>query len=558
MIVRARVGVLMDSLRCPRYLLDTLTRLAADQNVELHLLQNAPHRLTGLARVREKIRQVGLLRFSSIVFFTTIEYLEQKAFSAMIPGVRRHFEEVDLDPAMFASSTLLTPAFSRSRISVIYPDDDVERIRGLQLDLILRGTGTGIYRGSILTAATNGIISFHHGDNRWNRGGPPGFWEVFFKRAATGFIIQILTEQLDGGDVIFRGEAPTKRSYTENMVNLFDVANPFMARIISDYAATKRLPPVLPRAPFSTGLLKTPKFSVTVRYVARMVLLFLALVTKRKVLGRHLRWSVGFVPSDWKEANLAKGCVIRNPRGRFLADPFVARREAQTAIFVEDYHYSSRKGVISAVRVLPDGAYEIIPGVLEEDFHLSFPYLFEYAGELYMVPESHESQSIRLYKCMRFPDKWEYQMDLMAGVSAVDTMVFEHAGAWWLLTNIAPENSQEHGSALYAFRADTPLSARWQEHVANPVQFSATFGRNGGLLKGRHGETYRVRQRYGYAKYGVGASIAKIAQLDEHVYREEVYCEIEPHFMSGLVGTHHLHSDGTHTVFDFVREETLK
>jgi hypothetical protein len=558
MTVRAKVGVIMDSQKCPQYLFDTLSRLSADRNVELHLLQNRPHRLAGLPRVKEKVRQVGPFRFVSILFFNAIEYLEQKLFSAILPGVRRHFEERDLDPELFASTTLLTPIFSRSRINVTYPADDIERIRGLGLDLILRGTGTGIYKGETLKAAREGIISFHHGDNRWNRGGPPGFWEVYLRKAATGFIIQMLTDQLDGGDVIFRGEVPTRRSYTENMVNLFDAANPFMARIISDYAATKRLPPVLPKAPLSTALLRTPKFSVTARYVARMAALFLSLVIKRKVLGRHLRWSVGFVVSDWKDANLAKVRVIRNPPGRFLADPFVASRGTQTAIFVEDYHYASRKGVISAVRLLPDGGHEIVPGVLEEDFHLSFPYLFEYEGELYMVPESHESHSIRLYRCTRFPDKWEYQMDLMAGVSAVDSMVFEHSGAWWLLTNIAPENSQEHGSALYAFRADTPLSARWRDHAANPVQFSATFGRNAGLLRGRDGGTFRVRQRYDYAKYGLGTSIAKVEQLDERVYREEHYCDIEPHFMSGLAGTHHLHSDGKFTVFDFVREETLK
>ncbi len=548
----------MDSLMCERYLFDTLTRLSSDRGIELHLLQNNIQKRVGLARVAEKIRQVGLLRFVSIAFFNSIEYLEQKAFSAVSPSIRRHFERSGLDASMFASTLVLNPVFSRTRVSVDYPDEDIERIRALDLDLILRGNGTGVYKGKILSVSKDGIISFHHGDNRWNRGGPPGFWEVYLMKAATGFVIQILNEQLDAGDIIFRGEAPTKRSYTENMVNLFEIANPFMAMMIIAYAATGVLPASLPKCPCSNALLRTPKFSVTLRYLMRTAALFLTLVFKRKVLGRHMRWSVAFVESDWRDANLSKGRVIRNPPGRFLADPFVASRGAETVIFVEDYHFSTGKGMISAVRLRPDGSYEILPGVLKEDFHLSFPYLFEYKGELYMIPESQNARSIRLYRCARFPDSWEYEMDLMKDVWAVDSMVFERSGTWWLLTSIAPENSEDIGPALHAFSAKSPLSAEWRAHAGNPVRFSATSGRNAGLLRGREGETFRVRQRYGYNQYGAGASVAKLEGINEAIYEEITYCEIEPHFLKGLAGTHHMHSDGKITVFDFVKEESLR
>jgi methionyl-tRNA formyltransferase len=558
MIAGAKVGVLMDSLKCPQYLFDILTRLSGEPNVELHLLRNGSHGKAGLARVMEKIRQVGLTRFVSIAFFNSIEYLERKAFSAIFPRIRRHFGTRELETTQFASTLLLSPVFSKSRISVVYPDEDIERIRALELDLILRGNGTGIYKGNILKAAKEGIISFHHGDNRWNRGGPPGFWEVFLEKPATGFVIQILNDRLDAGDVIFRGEAPTKRSYTENVVNLFEVANPFMAEIIAGYAATGVLPATLPKSPCSNALLRTPKSSVTFRYLVRMAVLFASLGLKRKILGLHSRWSVAFVESDWKDANLSKAKVIRNPPGRFLADPFVASRGGESVIFVEDYDYSRGKGVISAVRLLPDGSYEIVPGVVEEDFHLSFPYLFEFAGGLYMIPESQHARSIRLYQCSRFPDRWEYKMDLMKEVWAVDSMVFEHSGRWWLLTNIAPENSDEIGPALHAFSADSPLSIEWRAHSGNPVQFSAVFGRNGGLLKGQDGEIFRVRQRYGYNRYGAGSSVAKIEELTDQSYLEKSYCEIEPHFFERVGGTHHMHCDGRITVFDFFKEESLK
>ena len=64
-------------------------------------------------------------------------------------------------------------------------------------------------KGEILNICRLGIISFHHGDNNFNRGGPPGFWEVFNREPSTGFIIQRLTEEIDGGDVIFKGKITT-------------------------------------------------------------------------------------------------------------------------------------------------------------------------------------------------------------------------------------------------------------------------------------------------------------------------------------------------------------
>ncbi len=49
-------------------------------------------------------------------------------------------------------------------------------MKDLNCDVLIR-CGKGILRGDILYAARHGILSFHHADNRINRGGPPGFWE---------------------------------------------------------------------------------------------------------------------------------------------------------------------------------------------------------------------------------------------------------------------------------------------------------------------------------------------------------------------------------------------
>ena len=59
----------------------------------------------------------------------------------------------------------------------------------------MRG-GSGILKGEILRSSKFGIISFHHGDNRFYKG-KPSAWEVKEKNLKSGFTIQILNEKLD-------------------------------------------------------------------------------------------------------------------------------------------------------------------------------------------------------------------------------------------------------------------------------------------------------------------------------------------------------------------------
>ena len=45
---------------------------------------------------------------------------------------------------------------------------------------------------------------------------------------------------------------------------------------------------------------------------------------------------------------------------------------------------------------LSEKEYVFIGTALEESFHLSFPYIFEFNNDIYMVPESSKNRDIRL------------------------------------------------------------------------------------------------------------------------------------------------------------------
>ena len=91
------------------------------------------------------------------------------------------------------------PLKSTSGLIYRYREEDLGTIKSLNVDVLLNGQ-SGTFRGGILTVCEFGIISFHHGNNDVNRGGPPGFWEVFNREPSTGFAIQRLPDELDGGD----------------------------------------------------------------------------------------------------------------------------------------------------------------------------------------------------------------------------------------------------------------------------------------------------------------------------------------------------------------------
>ena len=53
--------------------------------------------------------------------------------------------------------------------------------------------------------------------------------------------------------------------------------------------------------------------------------------------------------------------------------------------------------------------------MLAEPFHLSYPYVFAWRGEYYMVPECHAAGAVRLYRAAEFPTRWVQVADLLTG-----------------------------------------------------------------------------------------------------------------------------------------------
>jgi hypothetical protein len=549
---RLRIGLLVDSPSVSKYVHE-LTEWAQSQDclVVSHLIVQGVRRPPGgrIARIFALWRRLGFARVIRELSFKLVTDLEARILQRSKVH-HDHLRSFDATNAV-SGSLSIDPIVSRSGYVFHYRDEDVRAVESLGLDVILR-FGAGIQRGEILRAARFGVLSFHHGDNRINRGGPAGFWEVYFRQDSTGFVIQQLTEELDGGHVLFRGSFATKYYYLLNQASLCKRSNFYLKAVLKHLASHRTLPVAEAPTPYSGRLFSTPRVMQQLTYLSSLLSRIVARNWRQIVRANPPRWGVGYVKGGWRSLVMRRGQRIANPTGRFLADPFVIREGDADYCFVEDCDVKSGKGQISAYRLADRGA-EPLGTAIAEPFHMSFPFLFRFDSKIYMCPETSEAGQIRLYESVSFPLEWKLCRVLMAGISAVDTMLFERDGVWWLFTNIEPVEGGDYCSQLSIFYADSPLSEGWTPHGKNPIFVDSSKGRNAGMLSDG-GSLFRVSQRQGFDLYGKACTINEIVKLTATEYEERTISTIEATFFERTWGVHHLHSDGHVTAFDYFGE----
>jgi hypothetical protein len=411
---------------------------------------------------------------------------------------------------------------------------------GAPLDLAIGLCGLAPPPAHIARARLGGLIV--------DMGAPAGFWDVATRQPFSAFAIR----RAGSADAVMAGRIATAFSWSANRAALAAKADAALCMLLARIARDDFVsaPQPLLQAPRTDH----PNPDDLVRYGAQTVAIVGQTVWAR-ISGVTQRWRVGILRGGWRDCDLAKAVEIENPPGHFLADPFVISRDGRDFVFVEDYDNATKLGFLS-VYELHGASAEKIGDVLHEPFHLSFPYLLEHDGRVLMIPETAGAREIRVYAADAFPLGWKPIATLMRDVAAVDTMVFERAGRWWMLTNIDSSQSGNYSAELHLFFANHPLSDDWKPHPMNPVRFDAACGRNGGLL--REGDKlFRVAQRQGFQYYGAGATIFEIVTLSETAYEEREVAALSPSFHPHARGLHHMHSNGALTVFDFAVHERM-
>lgn len=296
----------------------------------------------------------------------------------------------------------------------------------------------------------------------------------------------------------------------------------------------------------------SPETLETLGYLGRMAGEFVWRIWQK--LGARLDFRPGMFCLNLTEGNPLKFCpakaeTIDPPRNCYQADPFFWQHGDVTWCFFETFDYRTGMGFISAGK-LESGRICEIRTVLAPGYHLSFPFLFEHDGQLFMMPESCASRRIELWRCSSFPDGWELHSTALEGANPADSTLAEIDGQWWLFTNICDDPFGDMSSELHLFRADSPMLEKLEAHPLNPVVFDSRCARNAGRIWQRDGVFYRPAQDNSHGTYGYGLNLMQIEELTMERYRENSVRHIAPTFKQGIIGCHHIDILDNRIVFD--------
>ena len=249
------------------------------------------------------------------------------------------------------------------------------------------------------------------------------------------------------------------------------------------------------------------------------------LLFSHKEDARYGPWSIGiytgqspFEITDPAEISnpVLTGKDVKDIDARFVADPFMVVEGGKLYLFFEAWNRTTSQGDIGYAESVDGTKWDYKRIIIDEPFHLSYPYVFQWNNEHYMIPESGHDLSVRLYKARSFPDKWEYLGNLLSGFRLVDSSILRYKDKWWLFVTSSPP-----GDALNVFYSDDLLNG-WTPHPQNPVvKFSRHFSRSGGRVIIHDGHLYRFAQDDD-PQYGMQVFAFEVTQLSEESYEEKL------------------------------------
>ncbi|WP_430814643.1 glucosamine inositolphosphorylceramide transferase family protein [Carboxylicivirga sp. RSCT41] len=235
------------------------------------------------------------------------------------------------------------------------------------------------------------------------------------------------------------------------------------------------------------------------------------------------------------------------PKGKDgWADPFITDKH----LFVEQINAGSGKGHLVAAKLNGGSTISEYSTIVKEDFHLSYPNIFQLDDSWYMIPESAADNSLRLYEATHFPDTWKFLKILQANARLLDFTPLYYNDMWWLFTISKRMDDGGSYDQLFLFYSNDFINDEWQAHPQNPIVTDSSVARPAGKLYFENGALYRPSQNC-FEKYGGCIKINKVVKLSQTEYQEELVEEISPESLGVKAhAVHTLNKDSEHTVYD--------
>ena len=432
-------------------------------------------------------------------------------------------------------------------------ESDVKAIKDHQLDILIK-FGFENLQFEHLNLSKYGTWFYYHGDDRIMKCGPPGFWEVVENWSETGSALLATGGKFSPNRVLFRSHFVTyPLSPARHRSYYFWATTSFLPRQI---AALQRLGE-------ERYCQETEKFNIAPLHEIKRYEQpsnFLAIISIGKIIIRLVKefvdrlfyidqWFLLFSFKQDISDNFSEFNKLKPSKDKFWADPHVIQIDDRYYIFIEEFLQTKHKGHISVIEVDKTGDWKAPVKVLEKNYHLSYPFIFEWNDKFYMVPESRGNKTIDLYECAEFPHKWDFKQCLLDNVSAVDTTLIHYCNKWWLFTAIAENAAAAPNVELFLFYADDLFGEEWKAHPQNPIISDVKSARPAGSLFAIDGKLFRPSQDCSKA-YGHGFDLNEVEILSETEYRERKTVSIRPDWDKRILATHTFANCGDLTVID--------
>jgi len=505
--------------------------------IVLNAIQEKQPPETILSKLKNNSGQIFATLIRKVLVFLYHQLIERKRNTAL-PDSR---ERIDCE-VLLRNVPKIEVVTIRKNGSDYFYLEDVKAILSHKLDILVQ-CGFGLLRGEVLSAAKHGVWSFCYGDYCVNKEAPVGYWESTGSRPETESILRILTENLDNGVVLYRSFSGTKTmSLQDNKSNCYRKALYSITRKMKELYETGEKE-FFKNVEYGN---RHPAFDPRKHYEAPTVY-ELTHLTFRKILEKlriffdkrfyFNQWILLFDLKNEFASSLCRYQKMIPPKDRFWADPHILYQNNRYYIFIEEYLYRTQKGHISLIVMDEDGVYSEPTIILDKPYHLSYPFVFEHDNECYMIPESRSNKTIELYKCVVFPHQWEFCMNLMENVEAVDTTVYYDDDRWWLFVNMVENKGECAWDELFLWSASELQSSCWEPHPQNPIVSDCKTARPAGKIFSKNGRLYRPSQNCSKS-YGYGYNISEITSLNQHSYEEEIVSRVTPDWDKDIIGTH--------------------
>jgi hypothetical protein len=235
--------------------------------------------------------------------------------------------------------------------------------------------------------------------------------------------------------------------------------------------------------------------------------------------------------------------ILSDDNKRFYADPFPFEYNGRFYLFVEEYPYATARGCIAVASVDEDGRVSRPRVIIEEPYHLSYPFVFKRDEQIWMVPESGAAGRVDLYRAVHFPYCWRREGSILEGVAAYDATLGQHGDLLWMMT-VTKRWKSTSWDQLSLFHS-RDLLGPWRAHHQNPILIDSEQSRSAGAMFMRHGKLMRPVQDCSQ-RYGGATAICLVHILNEMEFHQTIVGRVE----CGALGCHTYNRSGRLEVID--------